>query len=281
LLILWATTSGRDGLFGRIIIAVNIFELIDSIALCAMSFVEHRKSIGPSTLITLYLLISIAFDAAECRTLWLRPQDQRLRTIAIIVSISICVKVGILFLETVEKRPFLNAPWNLAPPESLSGAINCSVFWWLNALFLRGHKGILSLKSLWETDYSMGSEQLLVRLSSAWNTTKDKKKKYALALSLIRSIKWPMAAALLPRLCLTGLRFSQPLLLKRIVDFVGQPDSDANMNIGYGLIGATALVYFGNGVSNFVLWKWPYSSGVYWTLTRIIWILDRQRRIQL
>ncbi|KAE8441372.1 hypothetical protein EG329_005475 [Mollisiaceae sp. DMI_Dod_QoI] len=94
----------------------------------------------------------------------------------------------------------------------------------------------------------MGSEQLLIRWSSAWNTTKDKKKKHALAFSLIKGIKWPVATAILPRLALTALRFSQPLLLKRIVEFVGQPDSDAKMSIGYGLIGATALVYFGNGI---------------------------------
>ncbi len=138
LLILWATTSERDGLFGRVTIAANTFNLIDSVALCVIGFLEHRKSIRPSTLITLYLLISTSFDAVECRTLWLNTQDQRLRTIAIVVSVSIFVKVGILFLEAVGKMHFLNATWNVAPPESLSGAINRTVFWWLNSLFLQG-----------------------------------------------------------------------------------------------------------------------------------------------
>ncbi len=101
----------------------------------------------------------------------------------------------------------------------------------------------------------MSSERLLERLSSTWNKTQDKKNKsHALVLALISSIKWPMVAALFPRLCLTGLRFCQPLLLKRIVDFVGQPDSDVKTSIGYGLIGATALVYLGNGVRDLVLW---------------------------
>lgn len=257
LVVRWARDSEQAGLLGRVVLAANIFDLVNTIALVITSFSEHRKSIRPSTVITLYLLISTAFDAVECRTLWLRAQGHGLRTTSILVSVSLCVKLGVLVLETVEKRPFLQAPWNLAPPESLSGAINRSVFWWLNALFLRGYKGIFSLTSLWATDYSMSSERLLGRLSSAWNTTQDKtkkRKKHALALSLIRSIKWPMAAAFLPRLCLTGLRFCQPLLLKRIVDFVGQPDSDIKTSIGYGLIGATALVYFGNGVSNLALW---------------------------
>lgn len=214
-----------------------------------MSFVEHRKSIRPSTIITIYLLVSTAFDIAECRTLWLRPQNQRLHSISILVGLSVGVKVVILCLEAIDKRPVLNAPWNQAPPESLSGAINRSVFWWLNALFLRGYKGVLSLSSLWATDYSMSSERLLENLSLAWNKIQKKKNKnHALVLALISSIKWPIVAALFPRLCLTGLRFCQPLLLKRIVDFVQHPDSDVKKSIGYGLIGATALVYLGNGV---------------------------------
>lgn len=137
--------------------------------------------------------------------------------------------------------------------ESLSGTINRSFFWWwLNAL-LRGYKSVLNLKSLWPTDHTIDYERLLVQLNSTWNTTKNKRKKNSLALAMMRSIKWPVVAVLFPRLCLTGFRFSQPLLLNRIVDFVGQPDSKEKMNIGYGLLGATALVYLGNAVSAFMI----------------------------
>lgn len=251
LVILWTTNNERGSLLGRVVIAANVFELVNTMTLGMTSLAEHRKSIRPSTLITMYLLLSTVFDAVECRTLWLRAQDRGLRPTSIVVSIGICVKLGILILEVMEKRPFLNEPWSLAPPEAMSGAINRSVFWWLNALFLRGYKGLFSLKSLWTTDYTMGSERLLKCLNFAWKATHDKKKKkHALAFSLIKSIKWPIASALLPRLCLTGLRFCQPLLLKRTVDFVGQPDSETKTTVGYGLIGATALVYFSIGVSD-------------------------------
>ena len=242
-------TSRQDGSFGQLTIAANTLSILDAIALCVLSFVEHRQSIRPSSLITLYLLFSIAFDAVQCRTLWLLPQGQKLRTIATIFSASIGFKMGILVLEVIEKRAFLVPPWNRAPPESLGGTINHSLFWWLNALFLRGYKGFLNLKSLWPTDHSIDSERLLVRLNSAWNATRNKRKKNALAFSMIKSIKWPLGAVLFPRLCLIGLRFSQPLLLKRIVDFIRQPDGKEKTNIGYGLLGATALVYLGNAVS--------------------------------
>jgi ATP-binding cassette subfamily C (CFTR/MRP) protein 1 len=109
-------------------IAANTLGILDAVALCALSFAEHRQNIRPSSLITLYLLPSIALDAVQCRTLWLLPQGLELNTLAIIFSISIGFKTGILVLEVIEKRAFLIPPWNRASPESLSGAINRSVF---------------------------------------------------------------------------------------------------------------------------------------------------------
>jgi ATP-binding cassette subfamily C (CFTR/MRP) protein 1 len=231
-------------------IAANTLGILDAIALCVLSFLEHRQSIRPSSLITLYLLPSVAFDAVQCRSLWLTSQGPKSIYLAIIFSISLAFKIGMLILEVIEKRSILISPWNLSSPESLSGTINRSVFWWLNALFVRGYKGVLELASLWPTDQSMDSERLLERLTSSWTKTKDKTWKHALALAMVRCIKWPIMAVSFPRLCLIGLRFSQPLLLKRIVNFVGQPGSQEKINTGYGLIGATALVYLGNAVGN-------------------------------
>jgi ATP-binding cassette subfamily C (CFTR/MRP) protein 1 len=252
LLVLWASTrqlNQLDGPYGQVTIAANTLGILDAIALCVLSLVEHRQSIRPSSIISLYLLFSVAFDAVQCRSLWLLPEGQKLHTIAAVFSVSAAFKVGILVLEAKEKRAFLVPPWNQAPPESLSGTINRSVFWWLNSLFLRGYKGVLGLDSLWPTDHYMDSEQLLARLNLVWNKTADKKKKNVLAFSLLRSIKWPLVAMIFPRLCLVGLRFSQPLLLNSVVSFVSQ-SNDKNMDIGYGLIGATALIYLGNGVSS-------------------------------
>jgi hypothetical protein len=245
-------------------IAANTLGILDAIALCALSFVEHRQSVRPSSLITLYLLFSVAFDAVQCRTLWLLPREQKLRTIASVLSVAIGFKLVLLFLEIAEKRSSLVHPWNRSPPESLSGAINRSFFWWLNALFRRGYKGVLSLELLWPAD-QMDPERLLERLKTAWKTTTDKEKKNALASSVVKSIKWPIVVALSPRLCLIGFRFSQPLLLKRIVDFVGQADGEEKINIGYGLLGATVFVYFGNAVSMVTYLEWCQTYQLMWS----------------
>lgn len=55
-------------------------------------------------------------------------------------------------------------------------------------------------------------------------------------------------AGVLPRLAFTGFNFAQPFLLQRVLDFVDEKESPNSSNIAYGLIGAYALVYFGQAV---------------------------------
>ena len=54
--------------------------------------------------------------------------------------------------------------------------------------------------------------------------------------------------ALPPRLALIGFNYSQPFLITRIINYVGQPEAGTSANDGYGLIGATAIIYTGIGV---------------------------------
>ena len=60
------------------------------------------------------------------------------------------------------------------------------------------------------------------------------------------ALRWPLFKTILPRLCLIGFNYSQPFLIGKAVTYVGQ--KGASQNYGYGLIGATALVYLGMAV---------------------------------
>jgi hypothetical protein len=77
----------------------------------------------------------------------------------------------------------------------------------------------------------------------------DKKsgKKWPLLRTILHSSGTHLLVPIIPRLLLSGLRFAQPFLVANAVDWAG--DKDASSNIGYGLIGAFALVYIGLGVS--------------------------------
>jgi ATP-binding cassette subfamily C (CFTR/MRP) protein 1 len=98
------------------------------VALSLLSFQEHRKSLRPSTLISIYLLFSIIFDAVQCRTLFLLSSENGFRTIAVVLSASIEVKIAMLFLEAKQKRDFLASAWIASPPEALCGVISRSLF---------------------------------------------------------------------------------------------------------------------------------------------------------
>lgn len=57
---------------------------------------------------------------------------------------------------------------------------------------------------------------------------------------------------MVPRLCVLGFTFYQPLLLERLTDYLSIPELDAN--IGYGFIGAAFFVY--TGISIFTAFNW-------------------------
>ena len=59
--------------------------------------------------------------------------------------------------------------------------------------------------------------------------------------ALALTIKWSLVAIALPRLCLSAVKLTQPLLIGRITSWLGEDPRDDD--IGKGLIAATTLIY--------------------------------------
>lgn len=72
----------------------------------------------------------------------------------------------------------------------------------------------------------------------------------SLQFECLKAAKWPLLTALPARACVVAFNFSQPLLLTRSLSYFNEPVNQATNNVGYGLIGAYALVYLGLAVSN-------------------------------
>jgi len=66
---------------------------------------------------------------------------------------------------------------------------------------------------------------------------------------MISVLKWRILEPIIPRLVLLAFTFCQPLLVNRFLDYLQDPVEIKDANIGYGLIGAYGLVYFGMAVS--------------------------------
>jgi ATP-binding cassette subfamily C (CFTR/MRP) protein 1 len=70
--------------------------------------------------------------------------------------------------------------------------------------------------------------------------------KYQLIFVLFKLFKWEILVPIFPRLCLVLFTICQPLLINRYLEFLQDPTE--SMSIGYGLLGAYGVVYFGLAV---------------------------------
>jgi hypothetical protein len=63
---------------------------------------------------------------------------------------------------------------------------------------------------------------------------------------MISTTKWSLCTTVLPRLCFSALKLTQPRLIGRITDWLGEDSRDRNT--GKGLIAATMLIYILKGL---------------------------------
>jgi len=224
-----------------------VLSLLDAVAIVVLSLVEQFKSVRPSFLINVYLLLSIIFDAAQIRTLFLIHEAT---SISAIMSASVIMKIILLVFEVQNKRNILKNPYRNYPPEVLSGVISWSFLWWLKDLFILGFRKVMTLDDLYRIDEALTSEVIAPRMQEAWQLRSKEREKYSLLWATAYCLRRELISAVFPRLCLIGFSYAQPFLITRAIKLLMEPESQASMNTGYGLIGATFLIYFGIAVSH-------------------------------
>jgi ATP-binding cassette subfamily C (CFTR/MRP) protein 1 len=126
---------------------------------------EHSRAVQPSTILSVYLLISLLCDITIVRTLYLRDETQAILGLS---TASIALKPILLLLETQDKRKYLKKPYNEWSREATSGVINRSFFWWLNPLFILGFRRILVSTNLSPLDPDLLSKPLEESMTEAW-----------------------------------------------------------------------------------------------------------------
>lgn len=95
----------------------------------------------------------------------------------------------------------------------------------------------------------MDADSLGTPFLDVWKKLKKKQRGYTVIRALSISLKWPIMMVVLPRSILIGLTICQPILLNRLLDYLTESSEPKEKDIGYGLIGAYALVYFGIAIS--------------------------------
>ncbi|KAF4333749.1 Canalicular multispecific organic anion transporter 2 [Fusarium beomiforme] len=234
LLVLWCRQNST-----KTAIAEPALALIESFVLAALSFVEHRNSKKPSKLIGTFLVITIILDIASVRTFWIRS----MRNIAAVFTASVVIKTALLVLEETPKT-LLGEKEKIR--ETASGVVNRSFFWWLNSLFLQGHRGILETEDLQEIDSKFHTDHVSGPLEKQWERA-GKNGRPSLLKCTFLAYKWQFAAGIIPRLLHSGFNFAQPFLIQSVIVFVSRKET--SVQISSGLIGATVLIYLGLAIS--------------------------------
>lgn len=249
LLILWGTAAKS---VTRVTLAAAALSLSATLSLAVTSWLEHARSPRPSSLITVYLLLSSVFDAVQTRTIWLVDSNISL---AAILTTSLAIKICLLVLESVEKGKYLTSKWRERSPEETSGILNQSLLLWLRRILSQGSKQIIAMKDLYVLDKGLKSSPLSEVFWKEWSADPTTRTARSVLPVLLKSLKWQFLAPVLPRLAQTGFTICQPFLLVKLLGYLQAKPSTAAEAQGYGLIGAYGLVYFGIAISTCFYWR--------------------------
>lgn len=228
--------------------------MIDGLGILVLSPLEHLRNLKPSTLLQVYLLLTLLFDIAICRTIWLIGADLAIQRV---FAACVSLKFVLFCLEVVEKRHWLKPKYSHLKSEAIGGFVNLSVFWWLNGIFLDGFHKILVLADIEGIEEAHRAEALEHNLREVWSKI-PQEKPHALLRALAWTLRWPLAASIFPRICSIGFKFSQPFLIATLIDYLDSPLKEAG--VGNGLIGAYALAYSGVAISTGYYWYMAYRT---------------------
>jgi len=252
--------------------------MASSLVSCLVSYFEHARSPRPSSLLNVYLLVSLLLDAALLRTLWLSPPSLVGPAIQPVFTASFAAKAALLVLEAAGKaRHLLPSSSNGGAaaaaaavglgPEQTAGIYARAVFAWVAPLLRTGFRRLLRPDDLFALDEQMTAAHLSERFWRVWEARRPNlgsdSHKYRLVTSCLLALRWPLAAVIVPRLVQLAFTICQPLVLNRFLLFLDnakQPD-----RIGYGLVGAYGLVYIGIAVSQALYW---HRNGRFVTMLR-------------
>lgn len=115
-------------------IAAAVLVVLDAFSICLLSWLEHSRSLRPSSLLGTYLLFTLLLDCARTRTAWRLGN----RTSGSLLATSDIVKFILIFLEARQKQSSFSKGGKEVGPEDTSGMYSRSLFWWLNGLLRSG-----------------------------------------------------------------------------------------------------------------------------------------------
>ncbi|KJZ73968.1 hypothetical protein HIM_06636 [Hirsutella minnesotensis 3608] len=241
-LTLWRLSLASVSAYTTSLVAAAL-SCASAVCVGALFYTEHRHSPRPSTLLSLYLTVSLLFEAIKTRSLFRRDG---LLAESSLSAAATGLRLFLLIVAEISKRSLLHEFSRVAGPEETSGFWGRSLFLWLHSVFRMGFRGCIKIDDLQDSGTTFTSVRLLSKFEDAWSK-EDKTSKESLTKACLRALKWPLLTAVFPRLCLIAFTFAQPFLLQNLVVIIGR------VNLSHeaiaSLFGATIIIYLGIGIS--------------------------------
>lgn len=249
-----STTAPRN-----LAIVAGVLDLMTAVWMSPLSWLEHRRSRRPPLWLCSYLLLTLLFEAVQCRTAWLLAlhHDSGMKAAAVSSTVSVFFKLFLLMLESQQKpqASWVRGKEEPAGPDEQAGIFSLGLFWWLNRLLRLGSRQVLQLGDLYPLHSGLtcaardaGSDR------NGRPVSKTSKPGKLSALMLIaRAAGLHVFLPVLPRLALSGCTLAQSLLIRKILQYLSNERQQSSApSTKYGLIGATFFVYLGIALSTSV-----------------------------
>lgn len=254
-------TAARSTKFSDLFISSSVLHVLSALCMLVLSHLEHARSTRPSILLSSYLFLTILFDVVQVRTLWLASTTHDEAVITRLMTAALALKGAISLLESQPKTRWLlltgRDPGKSRSPEETTGIYGLGAYLWLNRLFFEGWRKVITMADLYPLDSSMAAEALEERLSSIMSgrsTEHPRGQKFGLGKALAKSLAVALLTPVGPRVALIGFTFCQPFLINSVLSYLEEPSGTRDRNVGYGLIGATVLIYLGRTLSEAFYW---------------------------
>ncbi|BAE64600.1 unnamed protein product [Aspergillus oryzae RIB40] len=241
---LWAAPSGKTT---RATIATAVVSWLASIVFGVLSHYEHICTIRPATINCGYLFLSSILSLAETRTLYFLEKN---REIAVVYTVTQCIKVVLLITETMSKRSLLRRNYRDSPPESTVGILGECLYCWLNPLLMLGNRVDLTVELLPPIEDSLRSTgQGESGLHALWRKDPNRNSPHSLLWACCRYYLVPILLGVVPRALQVAFTFAQPFLVEATTTWVASNELTHPKAQGYALIGAFGIIYTGIAVS--------------------------------
>ncbi|CAI4212352.1 unnamed protein product [Parascedosporium putredinis] len=239
LVLLWALQSPQEKT--RTTLPASVLNFLVIGPLFVFSCTEHVFRIRPSVVIQIFLLLTTIFDVARIRTLWLMPGAM---AFAATECGALAVKIGLVIAEAWPKHKLVVDDLQLYSGEQLSGFYSKTLFLWLMKTLWNGTiPPIPDPADLAGPQNEETAERRRTTFRTHWARRPDKQGKTALFATLVKAMPGHFLLPFVPRVIIVGVTLTQPMLLRRMLEFVQEDPETKDINVGYTLIGAFALVY--------------------------------------